>query len=110
MNLGVNVLGTFLFTNLLTPTLVSTTKSEPEGSVRIIWVSSLGTEMVGEKSIGLSVDDLEARIWMDQHALLYNCLFVNRVFSHEAARILWNRCGTNFPSRTDETQNLKSSI
>jgi len=72
MNLGVNVLGTFLFTKLLTPALISTAKSEPAGSVRIIWVSSLGTEMVGEKSIGLSVDDLEAhakRSPMDRYGL-----------------------------------------
>jgi retinol dehydrogenase 12 len=59
MNLGINVLGTFLFTKLLTPILISTAQSEPAGSVRIIWVSSLGTEMQGEKSKGISVDDLE---------------------------------------------------
>lgn len=72
MNLGVNVLGTFLFTKLLTPALISTAKSEPAGSVRIIWLSSLGTELTGEKSIGLSVDDLEAhakRPGMDRYAL-----------------------------------------
>jgi retinol dehydrogenase-12 len=72
MNLGVNVLGTFLFTKLLTPALISTAKSEPEGSVRIIWVSSLGTEMVGEKSIGLSIKDLDAhakRPAMDRYGL-----------------------------------------
>lgn len=72
MNLGVNVLGTFLFTKLLTPALISTARSEPAGSVRIIWVSSLGTEMVGEKSIGLSVNDLEAhakRAPMDRYGL-----------------------------------------
>lgn len=60
MNLGINVLGTFLFTKLLTPALVSTAKSEPAGSVRVIWVSSLGTEMIGEKSIGLQYKDLDA--------------------------------------------------
>ncbi|KIW94926.1 uncharacterized protein Z519_04905 [Cladophialophora bantiana CBS 173.52] len=72
MNLGVNVLGTFLFTKLLTPALISTARSEPAGSVRVIWVSSLGTEMVGEKSIGLSYTDLEAhakRTPMDRYAL-----------------------------------------
>lgn len=72
MNLGVNVLGTFLFTKLLTPALISTAQSEPAGSVRVIWLSSLGAEMIGEKSIGLSVDDLEAhakRAPMDRYAL-----------------------------------------
>ena len=28
------------------------------------------------------------------HALLYRCLQVNRLFSHETTRILWNRCKT----------------
>jgi len=32
-----------------------------------------------------------------EHALLRNCLYVNRLFSHEASRILWNRCGSGFP-------------
>ena len=32
-----------------------------------------------------------------EHALLQSCLQVNRLFSHEATRILWERCGTEFP-------------
>ena len=59
IHLGVNVIGTFLFTKLLTPMLINTAKSEPVGSVRVVWVSSLGTEMVGEKSYGLSLDYLK---------------------------------------------------
>lgn len=31
-----------------------------------------------------------------EHVLLQNCLTVNRLFSHEAIRILWERCGTDF--------------
>ena len=58
IHLGVNVIGTFLFTKLLTPTLVATAKTEPPNTVRVIWVSSLGTEMVGEKSYGISLDYL----------------------------------------------------
>ena len=72
MNVGVNVIGTFLFTKLLTPALISTAKSEPECSIRVIWVSSLGTEMKGEKSIGLPFDDWEAHAKqapMDRYAL-----------------------------------------
>lgn len=38
----------------------------------------------------LSKDDSET-------ALLQQCLQVNRLFSHEAVRILWRRCGTGFP-------------
>lgn len=59
IHLGVNVLGTFLFTELLTPTLVETAKTSPPNTVRVVWVSSLGTEMVGEKSLGISTDYLD---------------------------------------------------
>lgn len=44
MNLGVNVLGTFLLTRLLNPLLVATAACEPPGSVRVVWVSSVGAE------------------------------------------------------------------
>lgn len=56
LHLGVNVLGVFLFTKLLTPTLVATAKTEPPNTVRVVWVSSLGTEIVGEKDKGISFD------------------------------------------------------
>ena len=56
IHLGVNVVGTFLFTKLLTPTLVATAKSEPPNTVRVVWVSSLGLEMIGEKSYGISLN------------------------------------------------------
>ena len=38
--LGTNTLAPFLFTKLLTPVLQQTAKTEPEGSVRVVWVSS----------------------------------------------------------------------
>ncbi|KAF0329258.1 short-chain dehydrogenase [Colletotrichum asianum] len=58
MHLGVNVLGPFLFTRLLTP-ILKATASKPgtgKGAVRVVWVSSMGTETIGEKSRGLSPD------------------------------------------------------
>ena len=58
IHLGVNVIGTFLFTKLLTPTLIATAKTSPPNTVRIVWVSSLGTEMNGEKSYGISLNYL----------------------------------------------------
>ncbi|KAI1331834.1 putative estradiol 17 beta-dehydrogenase [Xylariaceae sp. FL0255] len=42
--IGVNCIGTFLFTKLLTPTLVATAKTSPPDIVRIIWLSSFGLE------------------------------------------------------------------
>ncbi|KAI0833103.1 putative short-chain dehydrogenase [Hypoxylon sp. FL0890] len=56
-HLGVNTIGTFAFTKLLTPILVSTAKTE--GTSRVIWVSSAGTEMVGEKSVGVDMSNLD---------------------------------------------------
>lgn len=58
LHLGVNILGVFLLTRLLTPTLASTASSEPAGTVRVVWVSSMGTEAVGEKGRGISEDYL----------------------------------------------------
>ncbi|KAK1585489.1 uncharacterized protein LY79DRAFT_635255 [Colletotrichum navitas] len=58
VHLGVNVLGPFLLTKLLTPLLAATARlpgTQP-GSVRVVWVSSMGTETIGEKSRGLSSD------------------------------------------------------
>ena len=53
IHMGVNALGNFLFTKLLTPTLVTTAKQEPANTVRIVWVSSLGLEMTGEEQYGI---------------------------------------------------------
>lgn len=61
-HLGVNCVGTFLFTKLLTPILTTTAKSEPQSSVRVIWVSSSGAEIAGEKSVGLHMDNLDYHI------------------------------------------------
>lgn len=61
IHLGVNLLGPFLFTKLLTQKLLDTVKAEPadSGIVRVVWVSSLGTEVVGEKSYGLTTNYLD---------------------------------------------------
>lgn len=54
-HLGINVFAPFLFTKLLSPLLISTAKIEPN-AVRVVWVSSMGLETIGEKSKGLSQD------------------------------------------------------
>ncbi|KAL1600516.1 short-chain alcohol dehydrogenase [Paraconiothyrium brasiliense] len=60
MNLGVNCVGTFLLTKLLTPILVSTAKTESPGAVRVVWVSST-IDLAGAKNVGFPLDDLEYR-------------------------------------------------
>ena len=59
MNLGTNNVGTFMFTKLLTPTLVSTAASEPPGSVRVVWVSSSAADMISPKPGGVDMDNLD---------------------------------------------------
>ena len=50
LQLGVNDLGTFALTQLLTSTLVSTAKSSPAGSTRVVWASSSAGESVPVKT------------------------------------------------------------
>ncbi|KAI4865073.1 putative short-chain dehydrogenase [Hypoxylon rubiginosum] len=59
-HLGVNTIGTFAFTKLLTPILVSTAKAE--GTARVIWVSSSGTELAGEKDTGIDMSNLDYHV------------------------------------------------
>ncbi|KAH8887298.1 NAD(P)-binding protein [Thozetella sp. PMI_491] len=59
MNMGVNCLGTFLFTKLLTSTLINTAKSAPAGSVRVVWVSSSAAEFLGTKNTAVDLNNLE---------------------------------------------------
>ena len=54
IHMGVNVLAPFLFTRLLTGVLAATARQEPPATVRVVWVSSMGTETIGEKGRGLS--------------------------------------------------------
>src|ERR1700712_5704948 len=43
LQIGTNVLGPWLFTELLTPLLRKTASSSPAGSVRVTWAASLAT-------------------------------------------------------------------
>lgn len=58
LQLGTNNIGTFLFTKLLTPTLVSTASSEAAASVRVVWVSSSAAEIVSPRG-GVPLDNLD---------------------------------------------------
>lgn len=58
LQIGTNCLAPFLFTKLLTPTLIATAKTGPPGSVRIIWVSSSMAENMSPKG-GVEMDNLD---------------------------------------------------
>ncbi|KAL9087507.1 MAG: hypothetical protein Q9165_006618 [Trypethelium subeluteriae] len=64
LGLGVNCIGTFLFTRLLTPTLSATAKAESGagGTVRVVWLSSFGLELFAHESVGVSLDNLDYHI------------------------------------------------
>jgi len=60
--LGVNCVGTLLFTILLTPVLVATAKTEPANAVRVVWLSSFGLEIYGTKETGVDLNNLDYHI------------------------------------------------
>ncbi|KAI0456829.1 hypothetical protein F5B21DRAFT_513152 [Xylaria acuta] len=59
LEIGVNCLGTFALTKLLTPTIVSTAKASPPDSVRVVWVSSNAAESYSPKNFVQTVEGAE---------------------------------------------------
>ncbi|KAI1395243.1 short-chain dehydrogenase [Hypoxylon fuscum] len=59
LQLGTNNLGPFLFTELLTPTLINTAKASTAGSVRVVWVSSSAAELLLPVAGGIDLDNLD---------------------------------------------------
>ena len=57
-HMGVNVIGPFLFTQLLLPKLKAAAKASPKDSVRIVWTSSCVMEQVSPKG-GYNLEDIE---------------------------------------------------
>lgn len=58
LHTGVNALGTFLLSRLLTPILTSTAHSEPASTVRVVWTSSSAAEMFAEERVGVRPEAL----------------------------------------------------
>jgi retinol dehydrogenase-12 len=58
LQLGTNCIGTFLFTKLLTPLLLTTAKTSSSSSVRVIWVSSSAAEGLSPKG-GVDMQNLD---------------------------------------------------
>ncbi|KAI4705579.1 hypothetical protein J4E81_000462 [Alternaria sp. BMP 2799] len=58
LQLGTNCVAPFLFTKLLTPVLLETAKKEAKGSVRVIWVSSIASQMSAPTG-GVDMNNLE---------------------------------------------------
>ncbi|KAI1337599.1 hypothetical protein F5Y15DRAFT_148891 [Xylariaceae sp. FL0016] len=60
--MGVNCVGTFLFTQLLTPTLAKTARSAPPDTVRVVWLSSFGLEAHAPDELGIDMDNLDYHV------------------------------------------------
>ncbi|KAI1327772.1 hypothetical protein F5Y16DRAFT_370888 [Xylariaceae sp. FL0255] len=84
IQLGVNCLGSFALTNLLTPTIVSTAKTAPTNSVRVIWVSSNAAELSSPDNFLDSVKNVENLDWVSRYCVsklgnyLHAAEFANR--------------------------------
>ncbi|TRX91241.1 hypothetical protein FHL15_007846 [Xylaria flabelliformis] len=59
MQLGVNNVGTFMFTKLLTPVLAATARTEAPGVVRVVWVSSSAGESPMAPKGGVPLNNLD---------------------------------------------------
>ncbi|KAI0385301.1 NAD(P)-binding protein [Hypomontagnella monticulosa] len=67
LQLGVNCVGSFAFTKLLTPILVSTAKTAQPNSVRVVWLSSSAAEAVDPKIFMNNVYNIEKKSGADQY-------------------------------------------
>lgn len=62
LQLGVNNIGTFLFTKLLSDRLVETARTEEPGAVRVVWVASSAAEAPQVPSGGVVIKDMDERV------------------------------------------------
>ncbi|KAI0874586.1 hypothetical protein GGS24DRAFT_333823 [Hypoxylon argillaceum] len=72
LQLGVNNVGTFMFTKLLTPALVNTAKTEAPGVVRVVWVGSSAGEAPMTPKGGVPLDNLDYHKeagWFQQYGI-----------------------------------------
>ena len=59
LQLGVNNVGTFMFTKLLAPLLVATARKAPPDSVRVVWVSSSAANAPSGPTNGVDMKNLD---------------------------------------------------
>jgi NAD(P)-dependent dehydrogenase (short-subunit alcohol dehydrogenase family) len=65
--LGINCVGQFALTKLLTPALTAAVGTAPAGSVCVVWVSSSAAEAVSPKNFVSSLDRIESKSIMEQY-------------------------------------------
>ncbi|KAM6510079.1 short-chain alcohol dehydrogenase [Fusarium falciforme] len=67
LQLGVNCLGTLAFTQQLTPTLISTARDSPPGTVRVVWSSSTAAIATTTKRYMERVKDITKETSAEQY-------------------------------------------
>ncbi|KAI0181838.1 NAD(P)-binding protein [Hypoxylon sp. FL1284] len=67
LQLGTNCIGPFAFTQILTPLLVSTAKTSPANSVRVVWVSSSAAEGASTKGFVERLPHMLGRSSVEQY-------------------------------------------
>ncbi|KAK2867789.1 hypothetical protein FQN49_003470 [Arthroderma sp. PD_2] len=87
LQLGVNCIGPFALTKLLTPILVSTAKVSPPNTIRIVWVSSSAAEAVKPKVFMQDLPEVEKKGQLHQYCMskMGNYLHANEFASRLAA-------------------------
>lgn len=61
LQLGVNCIGSFALTQQLTPTLISTAKTAPKNTVRVVWASSSAAEATKPSQFQSNVETIEQK-------------------------------------------------
>jgi len=69
LQLGVNCIGPFALTKLLTPRLVAAARTSPKDSVRVVWVSSSAAEGVNPATFMESLAKIQTLGQLDQYSL-----------------------------------------
>ena len=87
LQLGVNCIGTFAFTKLLTPTLVSTARISEPNSVRVVWVSSSAAEAFAPGDFLKALPKIGTKAPFDQYCVskLGNHLHATQFAAHYKA-------------------------
>ncbi|KAI1780618.1 NAD(P)-binding protein [Hypoxylon cercidicola] len=67
LTLGVNCIGPFAFTKLLTPLLVSTAKTSPANAVRVVWTSSSAAEGTSPNGFVEKLPDMAKKGSVEQY-------------------------------------------
>ncbi|KAI1768204.1 retinol dehydrogenase 12 [Hypoxylon sp. FL1150] len=89
LQLGVNAIGPFLLTQLLTPLLQSTARESPPGDVRVVWLSSSFARFFAPTG-GVEVDNLNYKIDKHQWVKYAISKAANTLYSAELARRFGN--------------------